>query len=554
MICSSHVLETGDPFVTAVLVPATSVPPLFAGVGVDFGNRRRSKLAGWIKAVEVANHGPSLQRVSLTLVTNETLGNCPKYITLRKLSPFRRLASVPVSMRNLNEDCRALLQVCSTAFLASRHVMSSKEGKLFRDADMGFNHRGGSPGFIRYYEDERGSHLVLPDYSGNRFYQSLGNLQTDPLVGLVALDFGSGSALHITGRAVNLFNEEAEQLMPRATLVTVITIDVAVLIKQALQLQLVGAESFSPYNPPVRLLASELATLGRRLTRSEPCLAALVAITRDSSAISTFTFKLQTAVNVPAGSFGIFDFAALLGKQYQHMNQQAPQINDDYVRTWTISNKSEDNTLLSVTVKKVAGGLISSFLHSLSPNKPLLFRGKSIQIPWRGFGGGFTCFSADGSVPAVMLWCAAGIGITPFLAWHRELQRLEQRKLSISFKIILLFSCRGDEANLISELLEDSRVSVTVFNNTPSGKVPSLSIPSTAAAEPGTELVALAAAADRKPVLIPRRIMFDDLAPAVSSRPKVFLCGPVSYMAAIREWSLKHGLSAEQILSESFEF
>jgi len=68
---------------------------------------------------------------------------------------------------------------------------------------MGLNHRGGGPGFVRVYEenkqtgDERAhdevlsespttTYVVLPDHSGNRFYQSLGNVQSDRLVGCLA--------------------------------------------------------------------------------------------------------------------------------------------------------------------------------------------------------------------------------------------------------------------------------------------------------------------------------------------------------------------------------
>ena len=61
---------------------------------------------------------------------------------------------------------------------------------------MGVNHRGGAPGFVRVYEENDGdavtTYLVLPDHSGNRFYQSLGNIETDPQVGLVFHGFHHG--------------------------------------------------------------------------------------------------------------------------------------------------------------------------------------------------------------------------------------------------------------------------------------------------------------------------------------------------------------------------
>ncbi len=58
----------------------------FALLGVDFTNRRRNKLAGALRAADVrATDAHVLARLS----TNESMGNCPKYITVRRAA-FRR--------------------------------------------------------------------------------------------------------------------------------------------------------------------------------------------------------------------------------------------------------------------------------------------------------------------------------------------------------------------------------------------------------------------------------------------------------------------------------
>ncbi|ERS96522.1 hypothetical protein HMPREF1624_06726 [Sporothrix schenckii ATCC 58251] len=64
---------------------------------------------------------------------------------------------------------------------------------------MDTNHRGGSPGFLRV-ADEGGQSpnhtaltLVYPEFSGNRLYQTLGNLKVNPLVGVVIPDFETGN-------------------------------------------------------------------------------------------------------------------------------------------------------------------------------------------------------------------------------------------------------------------------------------------------------------------------------------------------------------------------
>lgn len=104
-------------------------------------------------------------------------------------------------------------------------------------------------------EHERVSYLVIPDYSGNRFYQSLGNVQADGFAGVVFPDFFSGDLLYVYGEgvtlfhfsfihsslAVNLFDEEASALMPRITLLTRVKVNSVFLIKQALQLEVRSA-------------------------------------------------------------------------------------------------------------------------------------------------------------------------------------------------------------------------------------------------------------------------------------------------------------------------
>lgn len=98
------------------------------------------------------------------------------------------------------------------------------------------------------------TYLVLPDYFGNRFYQSLGNIETDPQVGLLFPDFTTGDVLYITGNAENLHDEEAEAIMPHVGLLTRIQVIGAAFVKEGLNLRMVSEEQYSPYNPPVQYL------------------------------------------------------------------------------------------------------------------------------------------------------------------------------------------------------------------------------------------------------------------------------------------------------------
>jgi len=47
--------------------------------------------------------------------------------------------------------------------------------------------------------DER--RLRIPDYAGNNMFQTLGNIVADARVGLLFVDFDTGTTLQLTGRA-----------------------------------------------------------------------------------------------------------------------------------------------------------------------------------------------------------------------------------------------------------------------------------------------------------------------------------------------------------------
>lgn len=67
----------------------------------------------------------------------------------------------------------------SDGFYLSTRRLGNPSSHEMRDMDV--NHRGGLPGFVRVMED--GLSVVIPDYSGNRLFQSLGNIHSDGLAG-----------------------------------------------------------------------------------------------------------------------------------------------------------------------------------------------------------------------------------------------------------------------------------------------------------------------------------------------------------------------------------
>ena len=522
-------LPEGDPFVSSVSSTSHATCRYFAGVGVDFSNRRRNKVAGFITDADVV--GTTLR---MTLITNESLGNCPKYITIRKLEYYRRHSQIGVDHRNtdnprLNEQCRDIIDQASTIFLSTRHTSNVSDNT----SDLGLNHRGGPPGFVRTYEEDGKTFIVIPDYSGNRFYQSLGNIETDRVAGVVFPCFATGDMLHVTGIAENVYDDDAERIMPRVTLITRIQLTGIVWIKEALNLKLLTPEQYSPYNPPVRYLAIELERMGKPAKRAS-IEVTLVGVEKLTKRISRFTFVLEEKVIFKPGGFIILDFSHLLQRTYRHMNNANPQsINDDYVRTWTISSSpsfdSKTNTFqptnkVSCTIKHKLNGVISSFLHSATVDKKLPIRVKVI-----GVGGEFTCFDESNRVPEKLLFVAGGVGFTPFLAMYEALSQIKHR-----VDIAVLFAARGDEINLLKDLLESPMVStVSIFDSS----------------------ITNAPRRSKSYTVYDRRMQLSDFidVPDVTNR-HAFICGPGQFMIDTRLWLEKAGVKSSNIRTESFLF
>jgi predicted pyridoxine 5'-phosphate oxidase superfamily flavin-nucleotide-binding protein len=170
-------------------LPATDDPAastLVAGaeiglLGLDFATRRRNRANGRLATVDGG----------LTVRIAQSFGNCPQYIQTRTAAP-RAVSSSPVeALTGLDDAARRLIGTADTFFIASRSRAGLADGGL----DM--SHRGGKPGFVGI----AGEALAIPDFRGNGFFNTLGNLLGDPRAGLLFIDFDSGDILQLQGRA-----------------------------------------------------------------------------------------------------------------------------------------------------------------------------------------------------------------------------------------------------------------------------------------------------------------------------------------------------------------
>ena len=309
--------------------------------------------------------------------------------------------------------------------------MLAKADMLFITASnhgstLSTNHRGGPPGFVRIAKnDETGCILVYPELSGNRFYQTLGNLYTTPKAGLVFPDFDTADALYLTGTTEILFGKDAAAILPRSNLAVKIKVDAARFVKQGLTFLGETGER-SPYNPPVRYLPTERASLDMQKKDNRVVYAKLLERQILTPSIARFRFSVsdpEAAGRWKPGQYVALAFEDELSSGYSHMRDDDPRsLNEDYVRTFTVSSPPGDNLPedeFEITIRNV--GVVTNFLFKQNIRAGL-------EVPLRGFGGDFTVKDANQVTPFV----AGGIGITPLLA---QLSGLDPKQLQLFWTI-----------------------------------------------------------------------------------------------------------------------
>ena len=152
-------------------------------LGIDLGTRRRNRLNGVLAAV--GEGGFAVDAV-------QSFGNCPRYIHVRTLQPVERTPGPATAFEaELPARARAMLAETPTLFVASASGADAQDGA----AGLDISHRGGPAGFARL----EGGELVVPDYAGNRYFNTLGNFLVEPRAALVVADFATGDVLQLQG-------------------------------------------------------------------------------------------------------------------------------------------------------------------------------------------------------------------------------------------------------------------------------------------------------------------------------------------------------------------
>lgn len=152
-------------------------------LGLELETRRRNRANGRIDTV-AAN--------GFTAEIAQSFGNCAKYIQVRnRLHDGQDRTSTAGNLSGLDEEARALIAGVDTLFIASAAALEAETGGI------DISHRGGRPGFVRVDGDT----LTVPDFAGNNYFNTFGNLLREPRASLLFVDFATGGLLQLQGEA-----------------------------------------------------------------------------------------------------------------------------------------------------------------------------------------------------------------------------------------------------------------------------------------------------------------------------------------------------------------
>lgn len=405
---------------------------LVAGLAIDLMTRKRVKTAGrlvgcMVREIEdrAESDGATAEsRYMIQVVTmiEQSLGNCPKYINQYEIHPVLVSPKLVAEGASLSDEGQALISASDMFFLSSSTL-----------DDMDVNHRGGPPGFVRIISP---TEIVYPEYSGNRLYQSLGNLQLNPKIGLAFPNYATGDILYITGSAHILAGKDAADILPGSNLAVKITIQDSRFVTEGLPFR--GTQKTqSPYNPRVRPLSCE-GNLKSNLASSRAQTAQLIKKTLLTPNIARFTFSVQdTDFAYTPAQWIALDFKEELDTGYEHMRDDDPtSLNDDFVRTFTISSTPPSSGAageFDITIRKV--GPVTKFLFQTNERARL-------EVPILGVGGGDFVVKQAEPQGAIVPFVAAGVGVTPLLGQAHQLELSPER-------LRLFWAVRGEDVGFV---------------------------------------------------------------------------------------------------------
>lgn len=350
-------------------------------LGIELHTRRRNRMNGVVGAV-----GQGFR-----IEVDQSYGNCPRYIQLRDLRYAREVA-MPYdgeveTLPALDNAARAMISGADSFFVASYADRGDR-----RQVDV--SHRGGKAGFVRLAGDDV---FTIPDFDGNLFFNTLGNILLNGRAGLLFVDYATGDMLQMTGTAEVIFDSPEIAAFQGAERLWTFRSQKTVRRRGALALR--WAMQQEPWSPSSlmtgdwseadsRLRAADMATRWRPLK--------VTKIVDESRTIRSFHLA-------PDDGAGLLPHLA-----GQHLPIRVALAGEEnpVIRNYTLSVAPSDG-VYRISVKRE--GAVSRHLHDT------VRVGDVIEA--RAPAGDFTI---DPREPRPVVLLAGGVGITPMVAMLRH--------------------------------------------------------------------------------------------------------------------------------------
>ena len=356
-----------------VLAPGTDLGLL----GIEFATKRRNRVNGRITASDSSG--------MMTFSTDQSFGNCPQYIKPRQWwtakpqessssDGDKRLSQVsPRHSDKLSEDQMKKISAAETIFTATGYRGQGRDVRFGNDA----SHRGGPAGFVIVQDSKT---IILPEFAGNNHFNSMGNLQMDPRMGLTIPSFEDGGLLQLSGRGqVDMDQEKAAKTFSGALRRIIFHVE---------QVNEIPAGSL-----PIRW--SIQAEAEQRQLQ-------ITSIIQESADVKSFHMN-----PLPQDNQSLWDFNA-----GQHLPIQLRSEDGELLRTYSLSG-SPNAGEYRISVKHEPFGKASSFLH----NKVKVGDVLNVTRP----GGDFVLPDEQQTMSGrTLVLLSSGIGVTPILSMlHR---------------------------------------------------------------------------------------------------------------------------------------
>jgi uncharacterized protein len=347
-------------------------------LGIELHTRRRNRINGVIQQASATGFAVEVEH---------SYGNCPKYIQERAYTRVTEPAEGKAPRQDFNsldEYSSALIRAADTFFIASYVDHDTRQ----RSVDV--SHRGGRAGFVKV----EGNRLTIPDYAGNLFFNTLGNLQSNPIAGLLFVDFATGDMLQLSGRTELLLDSPLTKSFEGAERLWAVEVEHVVLRPAAVGIRW----QFHDY-APTSLATGTWAETDERVRQYEQRRQwqqwRVARVQQESSDIRSLFLEPLDNASIP--------FAP-----GQHLPMRILARDEGaLVRTYSVSSAPSDGHIrISVKLQ----GKASRHLHENVQVGDLL----EVRAPL----GSFTLVD-ETARPVVLI--GAGVGITPMISMAREL-------------------------------------------------------------------------------------------------------------------------------------